>query len=267
MLATDLLHLLDVPVAELAAEAARIRDHAHGDRVTFSPKVFIPLTMLCRDRCGYCTFAKPPAHLEHPFLPLDDVLEIARQGAALGCHEALFTLGEAPEARYPAAADVARRARLRIHDRLPRRRRGRGARRDRAAPPRQRGRAVAARPRAAPRRLAVAGDDDRDARGSPRRARWPARRRARQDARAPARHARRRRPRGDPVHHRDPRRHRRRPRRADRRAGRDRGVARAPRPRAGSHRAELPARSRAPRCGGTTRAIPTSSSGPSPPRA
>src|SRR6478736_2650805 len=105
MLATDLVHLLDAPVAELAREAARIRDHTHGDRVTFSPKVFIPLTMLCRDRCGYCTFAKPPAHLEHPFLPLDDVLEIARQGAALGCHEALFTLGEAPEARYPAAAD------------------------------------------------------------------------------------------------------------------------------------------------------------------
>ena len=105
MLATDLLHLLDVPLDELTREAARIRDTAHGDRVTFSPKVFIPLTMLCRDRCGYCTFAKPPAHLEHPYLPLDDVLEIARQGAALGCHEALFTLGEAPEARYPAAAE------------------------------------------------------------------------------------------------------------------------------------------------------------------
>src|SRR3954470_6137939 len=105
MLATDLLHLLDVPVSELAVEASRIRDDAHGDRVTFSPKVFIPLTMLCRDRCGYCTFAKPPAHLEHPFLPLDDVLAIARAGAALGCHEALFTLGEAPEARYPVAGD------------------------------------------------------------------------------------------------------------------------------------------------------------------
>src|SRR6185295_4187935 len=105
MLATDLVHLLDAPVAELAREAARIRDQVHGDRVTFSPKVFIPLTMLCRDRCGYCTFAKPPAHLEHPYLPIDAVLEIARQGAALGCHEALFTLGESPEARYPAAAE------------------------------------------------------------------------------------------------------------------------------------------------------------------
>src|SRR5215212_11068791 len=104
MLATDFLHLLDVPVAELTREAARIRDRAHGDRVTFSPKVFIPLTMLCRDRCGYCTFAKPPAHLVSPYLELDDVLDIARRGAALGCHEALFTLGEAPEDRYPEAA-------------------------------------------------------------------------------------------------------------------------------------------------------------------
>src|SRR5258706_12645610 len=103
MLATDLLHLLDIPGAELAREAARIRDHAHGDRVTFSPKVFIPLTMLCRDRCGYCTFAKPPARLDAAFLPLEEVLAVARHGAAMGCHEALFTPGEAPEERYPAA--------------------------------------------------------------------------------------------------------------------------------------------------------------------
>ncbi len=96
--------LVDVPLAELVAEAARIRDAGHRDRVTFSPKVFIPLTMLCRDRCGYCTFAKVPARLESPFLSIDEVLEIARRGAALGCHEALFTLGEEPEARYPAAA-------------------------------------------------------------------------------------------------------------------------------------------------------------------
>jgi FO synthase len=66
--------------------------------------VFIPLTMLCRDKCGYCTFAKPPAHLVAPYLDLDEVLAIARRGADLGCHEALFTLGEAPEARYPDAA-------------------------------------------------------------------------------------------------------------------------------------------------------------------
>jgi FO synthase len=95
--------LVDAPAAEVVGEAGRLRDHAHGDRVTFSPKVFIPLTMLCRDRCGYCTFAKPPARLDAPYLSLDDVLGIARRGAAVGCHEALFTLGEAPEERYPAA--------------------------------------------------------------------------------------------------------------------------------------------------------------------
>src|SRR5882757_6801673 len=97
--------LVDVPVAELVNEAGRIRDHGHGNRITFSPKVFVPLTMLCRDRCGYCTFAKPPARLDAPFLTADHVLELATRGAALGCFEALFTLGEAPEARYPQAAE------------------------------------------------------------------------------------------------------------------------------------------------------------------
>ncbi len=92
------------PAAELLAEARRIRDRHFGTRVTYSPKVFIPLTMLCRDHCGYCTFAKPPARLDAgPYLTVDDVLEIARAGRAHGCHEALFTLGERPEERYPAA--------------------------------------------------------------------------------------------------------------------------------------------------------------------
>src|SRR4051794_24992514 len=100
----DVEALLDTPVAELMARAAARRDVAHGARITFSPKVFIPLTMLCRDKCGYCTFAKPPAHLVSPFVDLADVVAIARRGAELGCHEALFTLGEAPEARYPGAA-------------------------------------------------------------------------------------------------------------------------------------------------------------------
>jgi FO synthase len=89
--------------ADLAPEAAAVRDAAHGTRVTYSPKVFIPLTRLCRDRCGYCTFATAPARLESPFLSLEDVLTLARTGAAAGCHEALFTLGEAPEDRYPVA--------------------------------------------------------------------------------------------------------------------------------------------------------------------
>jgi FO synthase len=95
--------LIGTPLGELQARARRVRHEAHGNRITFSPKVFIPLTMLCRDRCGYCTFAKAPARLESPYLSLDQVLDIARAGRAAGCHEALFTLGEAPEERYPAA--------------------------------------------------------------------------------------------------------------------------------------------------------------------
>ena len=105
MIPADVLDLLAAPLGELMAEAARSRDAGHGDRVTFSPKVFIPLTMLCRDRCGYCTFAKPPARLEAPYLSLDEVLGIARAGREAGCREALFTLGEAPEDRYPAARE------------------------------------------------------------------------------------------------------------------------------------------------------------------
>jgi len=74
-----------------------------GRVVTYSRKVFIPLTQLCRDVCHYCTFARTPRHLAQPYLSLDQVLEIARAGAAAGCREALFTLGDKPELRYPAA--------------------------------------------------------------------------------------------------------------------------------------------------------------------
>ncbi|MBV8461773.1 MAG: 7,8-didemethyl-8-hydroxy-5-deazariboflavin synthase, partial [Acidimicrobiales bacterium] len=95
--------LLRMPLAELTALARVVRDGAHGRRVTFSPKVFVPLTMLCRDRCGYCTFAKAPARLAAPYLTPAEVLDLARAGQAAGCHEALFTLGERPELRYPAA--------------------------------------------------------------------------------------------------------------------------------------------------------------------
>ena len=97
--------LLRTPLADLTALARGVRDEAHGRRVTFSPKVFIPLTMLCRDRCGYCTFAKAPARLASPYLTPDEVLSIARAGRDAGCHEALFTLGERPELRYPVARD------------------------------------------------------------------------------------------------------------------------------------------------------------------
>ena len=95
--------LLGTPLPMLQDLARGVRDAAHGNRITFSPKVFIPLTMLCRDRCGYCTFAKAPARLDSPYLSIEDVLDIARAGRAAGCHEALFTLGEGPEDRYPVA--------------------------------------------------------------------------------------------------------------------------------------------------------------------
>jgi 7,8-didemethyl-8-hydroxy-5-deazariboflavin synthase CofH subunit/7,8-didemethyl-8-hydroxy-5-deazariboflavin synthase CofG subunit len=93
------------PLGEVLAAAAANRDAAWGTRTTFSPKVFVPLTELCRDRCGYCTFAKAPARVTAPYLDIDAVLAIARAGAAAGCHEVLFTLGERPELRYPAAAE------------------------------------------------------------------------------------------------------------------------------------------------------------------
>lgn len=90
-------------LAELTAAARAVRQATYDTRVTWSPKVFIPLTQLCRDRCGYCTFAQAPARLTQPYLSPEEVLDIARAGAAAGCHEALFTLGERPEERYPAA--------------------------------------------------------------------------------------------------------------------------------------------------------------------
>lgn len=97
--------LLGESLDDLMALASARRDAAYGTRVTYSPKVFIPLTFLCNDTCGYCTFAQPPARVEQLFLEADDVLKIARQGARQGCHEALFTLGERPEDRYDVARE------------------------------------------------------------------------------------------------------------------------------------------------------------------
>ncbi len=90
-------------IATLMSQARAVRDARTGTRITFSPKVFIPLTMLCRDTCGYCTFAQPPARLQNPYLSPEEVLKIAKQGARRGCHEALFTLGERPELKYEVA--------------------------------------------------------------------------------------------------------------------------------------------------------------------
>src|SRR5829696_667043 len=95
--------LLAAPLEELLA-AARERRRG-GGLVTYSPKVFIPLTTLCRDVCGYCTFARPPRRGEHAYLTENEVLAIARAGAAAGCTEALFTLGDKPELRYKVARD------------------------------------------------------------------------------------------------------------------------------------------------------------------
>src|SRR6478672_6786011 len=86
----------------MRAAAAR-RDAAHGAVVTYSRKVFIPLTQLCRDVCHYCTFAHGPRKGERVYLTLEQVLDIARAGDAAGCKEALFTLGDKPELRYGVA--------------------------------------------------------------------------------------------------------------------------------------------------------------------
>ena len=97
---------LQRPLPELMREAAALRDAGHGRVVTYSRKVFIPLTELCRDVCHYCTYAKTPRRLDRAFLAPDEVLEIARAGERAGCREALFTLGDKPELRYRAARDA-----------------------------------------------------------------------------------------------------------------------------------------------------------------
>ncbi|TML60819.1 MAG: 7,8-didemethyl-8-hydroxy-5-deazariboflavin synthase subunit CofH [Actinobacteria bacterium] len=99
------MELLARPLDELCAEARALCDEGHGRLVTYSPKVFIPLTKLCRDVCHYCTFARPPRRGERAYLSIDEVLDIARAGAAAGCREALFTLGDKPELRYRAARE------------------------------------------------------------------------------------------------------------------------------------------------------------------
>ena len=101
----DALALAELDAAELLEPARRLRAEGRGPLVTYSPKVFIPLTKLCRDVCHYCTFAAPPRRGERAFLTADEVLEIARAGAAAGCREALFTLGDKPELRYRAARE------------------------------------------------------------------------------------------------------------------------------------------------------------------
>lgn len=96
--------LVRAPLDELSALAFAKARGAFGTTITYSPKVFIPLTKLCRDRCGYCTFAQAPAHVTSPFMSLEEVMAVAQAGKDAGCTEALFTLGERPELRYDEAA-------------------------------------------------------------------------------------------------------------------------------------------------------------------
>ena len=100
------LDLLDLPKEHLIAQAAKLRDAGHGRNVSYSRKVFIPLTQLCRNVCHYCTFAKAPKKLKSVYLMPDQVLTIAREGQAAGCKEVLFTLGDKPELRYKVAREV-----------------------------------------------------------------------------------------------------------------------------------------------------------------
>ena len=106
--ATVLLHARGEDLQTLLTYASRTRDAGleaakRPGIITYSRKVFIPLTRLCRDRCGYCTFATVPHRLDRLYLEPDEVLAIARQGAELGCKEALFTLGDKPEDRWHQA--------------------------------------------------------------------------------------------------------------------------------------------------------------------
>lgn len=99
------LLIQDLDPNALMAAASLLRDQGHGSAISYSRKVFIPLTKLCRDVCHYCTFAQTPKRGKANFLSLEEVLDIARAGAEAGCREALFTLGDNPEARYSVARE------------------------------------------------------------------------------------------------------------------------------------------------------------------
>ena len=98
-------YFADTCAQSLIKHAGDLRDRGHGDVISYSRKVFIPLTHLCRDVCHYCTFARTPRRGEPAFLSPEQVLDIARAGERAGCHEALFTLGDKPELRYRAARE------------------------------------------------------------------------------------------------------------------------------------------------------------------
>ena len=105
-----LAHLLSPERAlePLLWAAHQVRLEGHGQRISYSPKAFLPLTQLCRDNCGYCTFAKPPRPGARAFMSEDEILGLARAAVQAGCTEALFTLGDKPERRYRVARDELR---------------------------------------------------------------------------------------------------------------------------------------------------------------
>ena len=236
--------LLEGPLDDLLAAARERRKH--GGLVTYSPKVFIPLTTLCRDVCGYCTFARPPRRGERAYLTEAEVLAIARAGAAAGCTEALFTLGDKPEQRYKVArAELAalgcettleylgRVATLVLEETglLPHLNPGVMSRDE----------LIALRPVSASMGIMLETVSDRlSAQGR------PALGLAGQGARPPPRDDRPGRRAADPVHERDPDRDRRDAGGADRGAGGTARAARAARPPAGGDRAELPRQARYP---------------------
>ena len=99
--ASGLIRAVGGDLLDLLREASTVRDARTGGVVTYSRKVFIPLTNLCRDRCGYCTFAREPGDGKAHTMTPDEVLAVARAGRKAGCKEALFSLGDKPELRYP----------------------------------------------------------------------------------------------------------------------------------------------------------------------
>jgi FO synthase len=234
----------DAPLAELIAEAAALRDSAHGRLISYSRKVFIPLTKLCRDVCHYCTFAEVPRAGKPVYLSPDEVLAMARAGAAAGCTEALFTLGDKPELRYQAARDALKALGhettisyltamcalvLRETGLLPHANPGVMTRKEIAG----------LREVTASQGIMLESTSERALQAGRRSLRF-----SRQTSCSQA---------GDPasgrrtegsVHDRHPDRHRRDTRRADRRAGGDSGSARRPWSYPGSHRPELPGQAR-----------------------
>ena len=241
--AAEATALLDTPASrlpDLLGAAAALRDRGRGRRITFSAKVFIPLTTLCRDYCGYCTFRKDPGEPGAFTMTPEQVLALAQAGARLGAKEALFSLGDKPEALFPEHRAFLRRMGHRttlgylraVSERvleetglLPHANPGLMTERDLAAL-REVNVSMGIMLESTSARLLAPGRGPRS--------------RARQGARPTTQDHRPRRRARHSLHHRDPDRHRGDPRRAGRRPPGHPRPPRAPRPHPGGHRPELP---------------------------